>query len=137
MKPSELKKHLVAEGFQVFRTLGSQLLLAERVRDNLVMDSGIAVVCGNSFTVRVTFKAHARDFPQDSEDALFDRARSLLAQGRAGYQEVEQAAVPITDPGAPDSQIDTCFEVTFERDRVDLADLAEELRALLRYKRNA
>lgn len=137
MKPAELKKHLVAEGFQVFRTLGSQIQLAERVRDNLVMDSGIAIVCGNALSLRVTFRAHARDFPKEEQEALLGRARKLMAAGPDGYEEVEHSVVPISDPGAPDSQIDTCYEVTFERANVALADLSAELKALLQSKRSA
>jgi hypothetical protein len=137
VKPSELKKHLVAEGFQVFRTLGSQVLLAERVRDNLVMDSGIAVMCGSALSLRVTFKAHARDFPKEGEDALFERARELGAAGLDGYDEVEKAVIPISDPGMPESQIDACYEVTFERREVPLEDLAGLLTALLQGKRSA
>jgi hypothetical protein len=137
VKPPELKKYLVAAGFQVFRTLGSRVLLAERVRDNLVMDSGIAVVCGPALSVRVTFKAHARDFPNESDASLFERARQLMAADPEEYDEVETAAVPISDPGAPESQIDTCYEVTFERRNVAQADLDTELRALLRNKRSA
>lgn len=137
MKPSELKKHLTAEGFQIFRTLGSHVLLAERVRDNLVMDSGIAVVCGASLSVRVTFKAHARDFPKESEETLFERARVLVVGGLDGYREVEKAVVPISDPGTPETQIDTCYEVTFERSAISVAELDAELKTLFGTKRSA
>jgi len=41
--PAELKKALTAEGFEIYRTTGDRILLADRVRDNLIMDSGVSV----------------------------------------------------------------------------------------------
>lgn len=44
-KPVELKRALVREGFEIYRTAGHFVLLADRVRDNLIMDSGVALGC--------------------------------------------------------------------------------------------
>jgi hypothetical protein len=140
VNPADLKKFLVASGFQVFRTVGTQILLAERVRDNLVMDSGVAVVCGRGLSVRVTLKAQASDFPREGDDQLLSRARGLIAGGGAaieGFQEVETAVVPIADPGSADRQIDTSCEVTFEKVGVELDALKEQLMALLALRRTA
>jgi hypothetical protein len=135
---AELKKVLVQKGFQVFRTIGTQVILAERVRDNLVMDSGVSVVCGKRLTLRVTVKAQASDFPRESEPELLSRARTLIGGiGTVGFDEVETAVVPIHDPGSPERQIDTCYEVTFERVGVDEADLEEALKGLLKAQRTA
>lgn len=41
--PVELKRALVREGFEIYRTAGRFVLLADRVRDNLIMDSGVAL----------------------------------------------------------------------------------------------
>jgi hypothetical protein len=138
VNPAELKKVLVQKGFQVFRTIGSQVILAERVRDNLVMDSGVSVVSGKELAVRVTVKAQASDFPREDESQLLARARDLQAAfGSGGFEEVETAVVPITDPGEPERQIDTCYEVTFERAGVDLGELEMALTTLLRAQRIA
>lgn len=138
MNSAELKKVLVQKGFQVFRTVGTQVILAERIRDNLVMDSGVSVVCGKRLTLRVTVKAQASDFPRESEPELLTRARLLIGGlGQGGFDEVETAVVPITDPGSPDRQIDTCYEVTFERVGVEEADLEEALKDLLKAQRTA
>ena len=55
---SELKKALINEGFEVYRTLGEHVLIAERVRDNLIMDSGVAagVVEGLRVEFRVPYR---------------------------------------------------------------------------------
>ena len=45
--PADLKKTLVARGFEVYRTLGDQVVLADRVRENLIMDSGVAARPGD------------------------------------------------------------------------------------------
>lgn len=144
VNPAELKKVLVQRGFQVFRTIGSQVILAERVRDNLVMDSGVSVVCGKALTLRVTVKAQASDFPRESEPELLTRARKLISAldpevvpGARAFEEVETAVVPIADPGSPERQIDTCYEVTFERAGVDEGELEESLKALLKAQRIA
>lgn len=141
MNPAELKKVLVQKGFQVFRTVGSQVILAERVRDNLVMDSGVSVVCGKSLAVRVTVKAQASDYPREGEEELLARARKLIGavapSAANSFEEVQTAVVPITDPGSPERQIDTCYEVTFERAGVTEADLEDSLKALLKAQRTA
>ena len=50
--PSDLKKTLVARGFEVYRTMGDHVILADRVRDNLIMDSGVAVRPGKTVVTR-------------------------------------------------------------------------------------
>jgi hypothetical protein len=138
VKPTELKKLLVEQGFQVFRTTGSQVLLADRVRDNLVMDSGVGVTCGKRLAIRVTMKAQASDYPKETEPQLLQRARLLMSVGAIeGYTEVETAVVPIPDPSEPDRALDTYYEVTFEKATVDADSLSEELRKILLLRRLA
>jgi hypothetical protein len=60
--PQTLKKTLVAEGFEVYRTSPSLIILADRVRDNLLMDSGVAVVHGEPLVVRITLRARPQNF---------------------------------------------------------------------------
>src|SRR5207237_2061540 len=87
--PSELKKLLLAEGFEVYRTLSDQIILADRVRDNLIMDSGVAARLGSEPRVRFIVRAQASDFPADSTAEIFERARRMAAEARArGYHEV-------------------------------------------------
>ena len=57
--PAELKKTLVARGFEVYRTLGDQVVLADRVRDNLIMDSGVAARSGDVLAVRFVVRGGA------------------------------------------------------------------------------
>ena len=129
--PAELKKTLVARGFEVYRTLGDQVVLADRVRDNLIMDSGVAVRPGAVLAVRFVVRAQASDFPSAKPDDLYERARTYAAEacGR-GYAEVGVAAVPVRDPGDASQTLDTWYEVAFER---AVAGGDDELERELRY----
>jgi hypothetical protein len=128
----DLKQHLVAEGFQVFRVIGSHVILAERVRDNLIMDSGVAAVCSNPHAVRYAVRVRGSEHPGVSETELLETARLRGQSGLGvGYVEVESAVVPIVDPGDSAATLDTSYEVTYEKAGVLLAALPSELRAAL------
>ena len=85
--PSELKKTLVARGFEVYRTLGDQVVLADRVRDNLIMDSGVAVRPGDTMAVRFVVRVQQSDFPSAKAEDLYERARACaVALAGLGYK---------------------------------------------------
>jgi hypothetical protein len=136
--PSKLKKTLMQQGFEVYRTLGDRILLADRVRDNLIMDSGVSVVSDPELAVQLVVRAQAHDFPGESEEELFDRARRLAHKSiDRGYVEVETAVVPIHDPGDSTRTLDIWHEVSFQRSVSDLAELYEELRYALAVEKTA
>jgi hypothetical protein len=129
--PSELKKTLIAQGFEIYRTSPDQVSLADRVRDNLLMDAGVGVRV-QELSVRVVFKAQASDFPGEDAEALFQRVRELAKSAEArGYREVSSNAVPVRDPGDRSRTLDTWYEITFERKLESDAELAGELRLAL------
>jgi hypothetical protein len=136
--PQSLKKTLVADGFEVYRTSPNLIILADRVRDNLLIDSGVAVVHGDSLVVRITLRARAAEFPGDGEQALYERARALAAPMKErGYGEISCASVPVMDPGDPNRTLDTWYEVTYERPVPEEADLNPELRFALSLSKTA
>jgi len=136
--PQTLKKSLVADGFEVYRTSPSLIILADRVRDNLLMDSGVAVVHGEPLVVRITLRARAAEFPGDGEQVLYERARALAQpMTERGYGEVGFTAVPVMDPGDPTRTLDTWYEVTYERRLAEEADLHPELRFALSLPKTA
>jgi hypothetical protein len=138
LNPKDLKRHLVAEGFQVFRTLGSCVVLADRVRDNLIMDSGVAAEASPEHRVKVVIRARSGDYPGESEDQLFARVRALAeAELDPSYAEFEQAVIPVDQPSAPGERLDTWYEVTFVRTEADLAALMLTLRDALTVKKIA
>jgi len=129
--PSELKKLLIASGFEIFRRDGARIHLADRVRENLIMDSGVAVLTGAAPGVRVVVRAQASHFPGEGAEALFSRARSVGNAAIArGYSEVETTVVPVKDPGGGPQTLDTWYEVAYEK-AVDEDALFDELRQAL------
>jgi hypothetical protein len=130
--PLELKKSLQGQGFEVYRTLSDRVALAERVRDNLLMDGNVAACTGDGLAVRFTTRAQQSEFPNDDEAALLNRARARGdAASARGYVEIDSAIVPVYDPGDPSRILDTWYEVSFRRDVGSLDELVEELRFAL------
>ena len=136
--PSELKKLLLAEGFEVYRTLSDQIVLADRVRDNLIMDSGVAARIGDTPSVRFIVRAQASDFPADSTTEIFDRARRMASDALAhGYHEVAANSVEVRDPGDSSQTLDVWHEVTFEKKLSNSTELVAELHYALALEKTA
>ena len=86
LTPLQLKRALVEAGFEVFRTRGDETVLARRVRENLIMESGVRVRASLPMEVRVVLRAQRTDFPGDDEALLFPRVRELGAHAmHAGF----------------------------------------------------
>jgi len=136
--PSELKKLLLAEGFEVYRTLSDQIVLADRVRDNLIMDSGVAARIGDVPRVRFTVRAQGSDFPADSTEQILNRAREMAADAVSrGYLEVEAKCVEVRDPGDSSQTLDVWHEVAFEKTLSNDAELISELRYAVSIEKTA
>ena len=138
MTVAELKKQLVASGFEIYRTFPSSVALAERVRENLILDSGIRVALGSSgYTVRVVFRAEGRGFPGDSEEQTLERARTLANQCTgAGFVVVDQSIAPQMDPSHPDTELDRFYEVACERHVADIAEAKLAVTAAFQWLRS-
>jgi hypothetical protein len=136
--PAELKKTLVARGFEVYRTLAYHIVLADRVRDNLIMDSGVAAGLGEMPSVRFVVRAQGGDFPNDSIASIFERARQMAndALGR-GYREVSANSVEVRDPGDDSQTLDVWHEVAFEKSLADDIELIAELRYAISLEKTA
>src|SRR5262245_19590554 len=78
----DLKRTLVAAGLEIYRTRPDAVHLAERPRDNQILDAGISVrpaTPEGSIEVRVVMRAQRSDFPRDTADALYARVREIAA----------------------------------------------------------
>ena len=125
----ETKKALVAAGLEVYLTRGDEVQVADRVRDNLIMDSGVSIHSGDDLRVRIVVRAQRCDFPSDSVQSLFDRARTLGTSALArGYQETGTRSSPMRDPIDDSRTLDTWYEVLFEKTVATLSDAIEEVR---------
>ena len=100
----------------MYRTRGDVVHLADRVRENLLMDAA-TFVRGTPGAVRVGFvvRAQRSDFPADAEEHLFVRARQAAAPAVSrGYTEVGTEVHKVKDPGDAERTLDTWCEVSFE-----------------------
>ena len=117
--PQQLKKTLVASGFEVFRTLPEEIVLAERVRENLILDSGVrlGLLGEGGFRVRVVLRAQRADFPNDDDNELFARVRSLALPAIAdGFIETMTNVNAVKDPAEPERTLDTFYEISLARE---------------------
>ncbi len=141
MSPStlaELKKLLLADGFQVYRTLSDQIVLADRVRDNLIMDSGVSAKLTDSLRVRFVVRAQGSDFPNESPELILDRARRMADVAlSSGYAEVGASSVEVRDPGDNSQTLDVWHEVAFEKALSEGSELEAELRYALSLEKTA
>jgi hypothetical protein len=132
--PQQLKKALIAGGFEVFRTRPEEVVLAERVRENLILDSGVRVgpLGDGGVRVRLVLRAQRTDFPSDEDNALFDRVRKLAEPAIAeGFAEVSTNLNAVKDPADPERTLDTFYEVFLSREVATLEDAMPVLKFAL------
>lgn len=134
----ELKALLVRSGFELYRTRGEEIHLAERPRDNLIMDSGVSVHVGEALRIRFVVRAQRADFQGEDDPRLYDRARSVGAKGVArGFVESGARSRPLLDPGDANHVLDTWYEVTFDKEVSSVDQAIDELRFVLSLEKAA
>jgi hypothetical protein len=135
---ARIKRALTDAGFEVFRTRGEEIVLAERPRENLIMDSGVRLRVGATFEVRVVLRSQKADFPNEDEALLFERVRKLAAPVLSGgYSEMATSVTPVTDPGDEARTLDTFYEITYSKPAAALDDALVELRFALGLEKRA
>jgi hypothetical protein len=126
---SRVKRALIEAGFEVFRTRSEEIVLAERPRENLIMDSGVRLRLASSLEVRVVLRAQKADFPNEEEARLFERVRGLAGDAlAAGFAEVGTSVTPVPDPGDAERTLDTFYEITYAKPAAALDDALVELK---------
>ncbi|MEO8875167.1 MAG: hypothetical protein ABI461_06225 [Polyangiaceae bacterium] len=116
MSPQELKKALISAGFEVYRTKSDEIMLADRVRDNLILDSGVRVSSNDANELRVNLVMGIRhtQYPGENDLALFERVRQLAGPLlEVGFAEMGTSQNPVTDPSDASKTLDIFFDVTF------------------------
>jgi hypothetical protein len=134
----ELKKALTRAGFEVYRTRGEEVHLAERPRENLIMDSGVVVAASEPLRIRFVVRAQKADFQGEDEAALLGRARSLgSAAAERGFVEHVTRTRSVLDPGDASHVLDTWYEVGFEKTADTLEDAVEDVRFIMKLEKAA
>ena len=135
---AHIKRALIDAGFEVFRTRGDEIALAERPRENLIMDSGVRLRVADPFEVRIVLRAQKADFPSEEDAQLFDRVRRMASANlAAGFVETSACVTRMTDPGDPERVLDTFYEITFSKSASALPDAVAELKIALGVEKRA
>jgi hypothetical protein len=136
--PQELKQSLVAGGLEVYRTTGAEVRLAERPRENLILDSGVKVASeGSQFVVTVVFRAEKTAHPDLRDTGIFSRvAMSALLAEDHGFVETDRALKRIEDPSNPGRVLDTFYEITMVMGCNDIASALDLVRFALALERS-
>jgi hypothetical protein len=133
-----IRKELVAAGLEVFRSRGDEIALAERPRENLIMDSGVVLRVGEPLEVRVAFYVQKVDFPNDDQERLFEHARRKAAPALSeGFVEVTTKVTPVPDPGNHLRTLDTFYSVVYAKKSSAVGDAITLLKRALSFEKDA
>jgi hypothetical protein len=116
----DLKRTLMAAGLEIYRTRPDAVHLAERPRDNQILDAGISIRPSGdegAMEVRVVMRCQRSDFPREEAEKLYERVRELARSDLAslGYAEIESHEQHMLDPGDKTKTLDTWYELVFSR----------------------
>ena len=135
--PADIKKALVAAGFELYRTRGNEVPIANRVRDKLDRRFRCARFAPPTRSRSKWSCAHQRsDFPPTGPPASSNRARELRPpQSRGGYVESGSLTSPMPDPAEPERTLDTWYEVSFEKAVSSLEEAMVEVGFALQFEK--
>ena len=138
LTPQELKKALISAGFEVYRTVGEEVILADRARENLILASGVRMRASDPIEVRLVMGIRRAQFPGEDETSLFDRVRKLAEPLIAeGFSEVGTGVAPVTDPADQERTLDTFYEVVFAKSETAFDGAIPSLRLALTVAKTA
>lgn len=116
----------------MYRTTGQEVIVAERVRDNLILDSGVRVRAGAPMAITIVMGLRRGQYPNDSDDQVFARLRELAAPATGrGFTEKKSGMAPVRDPADGARTLDTFFEVELAKEEPDTSAMLELVRFAL------
>jgi hypothetical protein len=128
----------VGAGLEVYRTTGLEVIVADRVRDNLILDSGVRVRAGESMEVCLIMGLRRGQYPNESDEQVFGRLRDLAASAIGeGFLEAKTAMAPVNDPADAKRTLDTFFELVLVKSEANPAALLDLVRFALNVAKTA
>jgi hypothetical protein len=138
LTPKEIKQSIVAAGLEVYRTTGQEVIIAERVRDNLILDSGVRVRAGDPMEVCIVMGLRRGQYPNDSDEQVFARLRELAAPAVGhGFNEQKSGTAAVVDPADKRRTLDTFFEIVLAKPEPDVAAMLDLVRFAMRIAQTA
>lgn len=112
--------------------------MADRVRDNLILDSGVRVRAGRPMEVRIVMGLRRGQYPNESDEQVFARLRELAgpALGR-GFSEQHTGKAPVNDPADAKRTLDTFFELILVKEEADVAAMLDLVRFAVKVAQTA
>ncbi len=132
----DLKRTLIAAGLEIYRTRPDAVHLAERPRDNQILDAGISIrpaTPEGSLEVRVVMRCQRSDFLREAADVLYEKVRAIAESTvlAHGFTEIERREQRMPDPGDKTKTLDTWYEIVFARVFPSLDETISEARYAL------
>jgi len=122
----------------VYRTTGQEVIIAERVRDNLILDSGVRVRAGDPMEVSIVMGLRRGQYPNDSDEQVFARLRQLASPAMGhGFTEKTSGMAPVNDPADAARTLDTFFEIVLAKQEPDTAAMLDLVRFALNIAQTA
>lgn len=130
----DIKAALRAEGIEVYLTKEDAIHIAERPRENLIMDSGVRLFAD----LRVGFyaRSEASSFPGLEAEQMYDRVRRQLAPaGEHGFAEVRHFVNDIEAPSDATKILDRWFEIFYVRECNSLDEALQLVRTAIGFNK--
>lgn len=120
---------LAQAGIEVYRVVGSEIQVAERVRLH-IMDSGIRVRITDGFSVVFCARSQRSDYPHMSAEGLLGRVREAIGSRATnhGFVEQETSSREVRDPTNPEHVLDVWHEVTYAKRSDSFDTLIDDVR---------
>lgn len=129
VSPSAVTAAFAQAGIEVYRVVGSEIQVAERIRLH-IMDSGIRIQTAGGLSVVFRARSQRSDYPHMSSEGLLARVREAIGSRATSHGFVEQETVSreIRDPTNPEQVLDVWHEVTYVKRSDAIPMLVEDVR---------
>ncbi len=128
VSPSAVTAALTQAGIEVYRVVGSEIQIAERIRLHM-MDSGVRVETGSQLRVYFQARSQRSDYPHMSSEELLSLVRNAIGPRASaqGFQEEGTHSRELRDPTSQEQVLDVWHEVTYAKVLQNVESLIDDL----------